>query len=237
MPDIGTLFFLVVAVVIFLRLRSVLGTRTGNERPPEHYRDRFGGEQPQDDGDSTADNVISLPTRNQNNERIDGKDEFAEIDEVAEKGTEINDGLRAIFARDSNFTPKQFIQGGRMAYEMIVLAFADGDRKTLQNLLARDVYEGFSEALDAREEAGETVKSSFVGIDNLTIVGAEVKDNEALITLKIISEIISATFDQDGALIDGDENTVAEVKDYWTFARDLKSRDPNWKLVATEAEN
>ena len=94
-----------------------------------------------------------------------------------------------------------------------------------------------SEALDAREEAGETVKSSFVGIDNITIVGAEVKDGEALITLKIISEIISATFDKDGTLIEGDENTVAEVKDYWTFARDLSSRDSNWKLVATEAEN
>ena len=143
MPDIGTLFFLVVAVVIFLRLRSVLGTRTGHERPPEHYRDRFGGELVQDDGDATADNVISLPTRNQNNERVDGKDEYAEIDAVSEKGTEINDGLRAIFAKDPNFTPKQFIQGGRMAYEMIVLAFADGDRNTLQNLLARDVYEGF----------------------------------------------------------------------------------------------
>lgn len=237
MPDIGTLFFLVVAVVIFLRLRSVLGTRTGNERPPEHYRDRFGGEQTQDDGDSTTDNVIPLPTRNQNNERIDGKDDFAEIDALSPTGTEINDGLRAILAKDPDFSPKQFIQGGRMAYEMIVLAFADGDRKTLQNLLARDVYEGFAEALDAREDAGETVKSSFVGIDNLTIVGAEVKDGEALITLKIISEIISATFDKEGTLVDGDENTVAEVKDYWTFARDLQSRDPNWKLVATEAEN
>lgn len=236
MPDIGTLFFLVVAVVIFLRLRSVLGTRNGNERPPEHYRDRFGVDTP-DDGDSTADNVVSLPTRNRNDGVSDPEDQFADINKIAPKESEINAGLRAIRAQDASFSPKEFMDGGRMAYEMIVMAFADGDRDTLKNLLALDVYEGFTQALDAREEAGETVKSSFVGIDDIAIVGAEVKDGEALVTLKIVSEIISATFDKEGTLVDGDELAVAEVKDYWTFARDLTSNDPNWKLVATEAEN
>ena len=123
-----------------------------------------------------------------------------------------------------------------MAYEMIVMAYADGDRKTLKNLLSKDVYDGFVAAISDRESRSEKIQSSFVGIDKADIVAAEMKGSEAHVTLRIVSELISATRDSAGQVIDGDPETVAEVKDVWTFARDTKARDPNWKLVQTQSE-
>jgi predicted lipid-binding transport protein (Tim44 family) len=137
---------------------------------------------------------------------------------------------------DSGFRPRDFLNGARMAYEMIVMAFADGDRKTLKNLLSKEVYEGFDAAISEREKRGEVVKSTFVGIDKADIVQVVMKDSEAQVTVRIVSQLISATFDKAGALIEGDQETVAEVTDIWTFARDIRSRDPNWKLIATESE-
>jgi predicted lipid-binding transport protein (Tim44 family) len=119
---------------------------------------------------------------------------------------------------------------------MIVTAFADGDRKALKNLLSKEVYEGFAAALDEREKRGETVRSAFVGIEKSEIRGAAVAGNEAQVTVQFISQIISSTHDSDGEVIDGDPDQVAEVNDVWTFARSLKSRDPNWKLIATESD-
>src|SRR5690606_34303816 len=105
-----------------------------------------------------------------------------------------------------------------------------------KNLLSRDVYDGFDAAITERESKGEVVRSSFVGIEKADIVGAEVKDSEANVTVRIVSQLISATYDKAGALVEGDADTVAEVNDLWTFARDIRSRDPNWKLIATESE-
>jgi predicted lipid-binding transport protein (Tim44 family) len=162
---------------------------------------------------------------------------MADIDALAPVGTPMNRALRDIRERDASFSPSPFVDGAKLAYEMIVLAFADGDRKTLKNLLSREVYDGFVSALDEREKRGEKVQSSFVGIKDARIVGAEIKGTEANLTLRIASEIITATIGRDGAVIEGDPETVTEVTDVWTFARDLRSRDPNWKLVATEADD
>ena len=123
-----------------------------------------------------------------------------------------------------------------MAYEMIVMAFADGDRKALKGLLSREVYDGFDAAIADREAKGEKVKSTFVGIDKADIVSAETKDTDVFVTMRIVSQMISATYDKADTLIDGDAEAVAEVSDLWTFSRDTRSRDPNWKLVATESE-
>ena len=123
-----------------------------------------------------------------------------------------------------------------MAYEMIVTAFADGDRMSLKNLLPKEVYDGFVAAIAEREKRGEVVKSTFVGTEKIDITHASIRDSEEQITLRIISQLISATYDKDGALIDGDPEAVSEVDDIWTFARDIRSRDPNWKLIATESE-
>ena len=117
------------------------------------------------------------------------------------------------------------------------MAFDDGDKKTLKNLLSPEVYEGFVAAIDERLSRQEKVQSSFVGVEKAEIVDAELRGSEALLTVRLVSSMISATLDAKGEVIDGDPETVAEVKDVWTFARDTKSRDPNWKLVATEAED
>jgi predicted lipid-binding transport protein (Tim44 family) len=231
--DFGTIFFLVAAVVIFYQLRNVLGRRTGSERPPfDPYtagRNRT-GQTPAE----TPENVVSLPRRKPGEAPADN---FAVIDAFAKPGTDLNKGLRAIREADPTFDPNTFSDGAKMAYEMIVMAYADGDRKTLKNLLSRDVFDGFVAAINEREAKSEKIQSSFVGIDKAEIVAAEMKGTEAHVTLRIVSELISATRDSAGVVIDGDPETVAEVKDVWTFARDTRSRDPNWKLVATEAED
>lgn len=228
--DFVTIFFLVAAVLIFFQLRSVLGRRTGNEKPPRDLygsADQANGPTPPDAG-----KVVTLPRR----DAAEEEDRFAAIDAFAPAGTPLNDSLRELSKADPAFTPKEFVNGARMAYEMIVMAFADGDRKALKGLLSREVYEGFDAAISDREAKGEKIKSTFVGIDKADIVVAEMKGTEAFVTMRIVSQMISATYDKAGTLIDGDAESVAEISDLWTFARDTRSRDPNWKLVATESE-
>ncbi|HEV2899669.1 Tim44/TimA family putative adaptor protein [Mesorhizobium sp. AaZ16] len=230
--DFGTLFFLVAAVVIFFQLRNVLGRRTGSERPP--FDPYTAGRTRSKDAAAKPENVVSLPRKRT---AAETEEAFAAIDLFAKPGTDLNKGLRSIKEADASFDPKSFVDGAKMAYEMIVMAYADGDRKTLKNLLSREVYDGFVAAIADREKRNEKIQSSFVGIDKADIVSAEMKNGEAHITLRIVSELISATRDNAGAVIDGDPETVAEVKDVWTFARDTRSKDPNWKLVATEEED
>ncbi|MBP1885514.1 Tim44/TimA family putative adaptor protein [Sinorhizobium mexicanum] len=230
--DFITFFFLIAAVVIFLQLRSVLGRRTGNERQPfDPYSPREVSKGPE-----SADNgkVVQLPRRES---AAEDESRYAAIDTFAKVGTPLNGQLRALSDADRSFSPEDFVNGAKMAYEMIVMAFADGDRKTLKGLLSREVYEGFDSAIAEREAKGEVVKSTFVGIEKADITHAEIKDNEENITVRIISQLISATYDKQGKLIDGDADSVAEVNDLWTFSRDIRSRDPNWKLIATESEN
>ena len=228
--DFGTIFFMVVAIVIIFQLRSVLGKRTGNERPPfDPYTDRSTSREQQAD-----DNVVSLPRRKRGEEA--GEDFYAPVDKVAPAGSDLNATLRAMKDADPNFDPEEFLAGAKTAYEMVVMSFAEGDRKTLRTLLSREVYEGFDSAITAREKAGETMKSSFVGISSAKIIGAELRDQVSSITLRIVSEMISATMDKDGNVVDGDPENVSEGRDVWTFSRDMRSRDPNWKLVATEEE-
>ena len=231
--DFGTVFFVIAAIVIFFQLRNVLGKRTGNERPPydPYTAGRSNGRAEADKAE--GENVISLPRR----KGAEAENTYAAIDAYAQPGSELNSGLRAIRDADASFDPKTFAEGAKMAYEMIVMAYADGDRRTLKNLLSREVYDGFVAAISERESRSEKVQSSFVGIDKAEIANAEMKGSEAHVTLRIVSQLISATLNGAGDVIDGDPETVAEVKDVWTFARDTRSRDPNWKLVATEADD
>lgn len=227
--DFITLFFLVAAVLIFFQLRSVLGRRTGNEKPPfDPYSPRDVAKGPVADDNK----VVTLPKRSE----AEDENRFAEADALAPVDSSLNASLREVMTRDPSFGPKEFLNGARMAYEMIVMGFADGDRKTLKNLLSKEVFDGFEAAISEREGRGEVVKSTFVGIEKADITQAGVRDSEVQITLRIISQLISATYDKDGKLVDGDPDTVAEVDDIWTFSRDIRSRDPNWKLIATESE-
>ena len=154
---------------------------------------------------------------------------------VAEKGSAVATGLDAIAETDKTFDANHFIAGARAAYEMIVGAFAAGDRRALKNLLAREVYDGFDAAIRERETKGETVESRFVSLETAEIIGAEMRGSTAQVTVRFVSQLITATRDKSGNVVEGNPDKVTDVTDVWTFARDLTSRDPNWKLVATEA--
>ncbi len=228
--DFVTFFFFVAAVIIFIQLRSVLGKRTGHERPPQEMARRDQAQTPEGLDDPK---VVTLPRRGRDNPE---PETFAAVDDYAAPSTELNKGLREVVTADTSFAPKDFVGGATSAYEMIVSAYAEGDRKTLKGLLSREVYDGFVAAIDEREKKGETVRSNFVGIEKAAIIQAELKGTEANITLRIISQLISATLDKDGEVIEGDLVEVTDVNDVWTFARDTRSRDPNWRLIATEAD-
>lgn len=230
--DIYTIIFLALAVFIFLRLRSVLGQRTGRERPPY---DPYSAREPVR---PAPEKVVALPNRNA--EAMAPKPaEPAETTPrwqgIAEPGSALAGGLDAVVAVDSGFDAKHFLVGARAAYEMIVNAFAEGDRRTLKNLLSREVYDGFEGAISEREKRGHTMESRFVSIDNAEITAAEMRGRNAQVTVRFQSKLVSATRDKSGSVIDGSADKVTDVTDVWTFARDVSSRDPNWKLVATEA--
>ena len=230
--DIYTIIFLALAVFIFLRLRSVLGQRTGRERPPyDPYAPR--------DAIRTAtnDKVVALPGR-----APDTLQKPTEVSEpvdrwkgIAEQGSALATNLDAIAREDKSFDSKHFIAGARAAYEMIVTAFATGDRRALKGLLSREVYDGFENAIREREQRGETVETKFVAISSADIIGAEMRSRIAQVTIRFISQLISVTRARNGAIVDGNPEKVSDVTDVWTFARDVSSSDPNWKLVATEA--
>jgi predicted lipid-binding transport protein (Tim44 family) len=229
--DIYTIIFLALAVFIFLRLRSVLGQRTGRERPPY---DPFAAREPA----RPAENVVALPNRKPEASvqapaaPVEPADRWKD---VATPGSPLATGLDAIAAAEPDFDAKHFLTGARAAYEMIVNAYAEGDRRTLKNLLSREVYDGFEAAIIEREKRGDTVESRFVSIDNAEITAAEVRARNVQVTVRFQSKLVSVTRDKDGAVIDGNAEKVTDVTDVWTFARDVTSRDPNWKLVATEA--
>ena len=233
--DIYTIIFLALAVFIFLRLRNVLGQRTGNERPPFDRAARNVLHGAQDN------NVVPIPGA-----VIDQAPPSPTADVVpptdrwkglAEPGTPLALGLDAIAAQDSSFDPRHFLSGAKSAYEMIVLAFANGDRRALKDLLSADVYESFETVIRDREKHEQKTETRFVSIDKAELVGAEARDRAAQLTVRFVSQMITATRDKAGTIVDGSADTVADITDVWTFARDITSRDPNWKLVGTGSAN
>jgi predicted lipid-binding transport protein (Tim44 family) len=232
--DIYTIIFLALAVFIFLRLRSVLGQRTGRERPPY---DPYSAREP---ARTASDKVVPLPNRNAE-AQLQKPAEATDVppaerwQDIAKPGSPVAAGLDAIVAADPSFDAKPFVVGARAAYEMIVTAYAEGDRKTLRGLLSREVFDGFEAAISEREKREETVESRFVSIDTAEITGADMRGRTAQVTLRFVSQLVTATRDKQGNVIDGNAEKVSEVTDVWTFAREANSRDPNWKLVATEA--
>nr|WP_210313612.1 Tim44/TimA family putative adaptor protein [Rhodopseudomonas rhenobacensis] len=217
------------AVFIFLRLRNVLGQKTGNERPPFDRAAR--------DVVRAPDNVVPLP-----GSPIDPAPMTPSADVVpptdrwkgvAEPGTPLAQGLNAIAAQDSSFDPQHFLTGARGAYEMIVLAFANGDRRALKDLLSTEVYDSFETVIREREKHDQKTETRFVSIDKAELVSADARDHAAQLTVRFVSQMITVTRDKTGAIVDGNPDKVADITDVWTFARDVGSRDPNWKLVGT----
>ena len=233
--DIYTIIFLALAVFIFLRLRNVLGQRTGSERPPF---DRAARNAVQGAPDS---NVVPIPGKIIDQAPLAPSAEVTPASErwkdLAEPGSALALGLDAIVAQDSSFDPRHFLSGARSAYEMIVLAFANGDRRALKDLLSTEVYESFESVIKDREKNEQKTDTRFVSIDKAELVNAEVRDRNAQLTVRFVSQMISVTRDKNGAIVDGNAEKVSDITDVWTFARDIASRDPNWKLVGTGSVN
>src|SRR5258707_983550 len=194
--DIYTIIFLALAVFIFLRLRSVLGQRTGRERPPYDPYSARDAVRPA----AANDKVVTLPTRppEATPKPVEEAAPAERWKGVAEPGSAIAAGLDAIVAADRTFDPQHFLTGAKSAYEMVVTAFAEGDRKTLKNLLSREVYDGFDGAIREREEHGYTAETKFVSVDKADLVGAEVRARTAQVTVRFVSQIISVKPDRSG---------------------------------------
>ena len=228
--DIPTLIVIAIAVFVLFRLRSVLGTRTGNERPPLERR------KPADAADA-ADTVVPLRPQAPGAPALDEERRArkleAEIEQFSHNDAELAAGFRAVAEADPTFTPKSFLDGAKQAYEMIVTGYATGDRPTLKNLLEKDVFEGFQRAIAEREAAGQTVDFTFVGLPKVEYADAEYDKKNVLVTVRFHAEVVSATRDKNGALVEGNADQVQTIADEWTFARNPKSRDPNWKVVST----
>ncbi|EJF76151.1 Tim44/TimA family putative adaptor protein [Bartonella birtlesii] len=227
--DVILIIALVIMVIVFVQLRNVLGKRIGFEKPPFDPYSRCYKKQAETE---TAEDIVSFP--HQGNSQ---KSNFSEIDAISPAGSVLNEGLRALCKIDSHFSPQFFIKGARAAYEIIVTAFARGDRDKLKKLLSQDVFESFCAAIEERENNNERIQFTFVGINKIEFVSAAVQDKDEFITVRIISEMISVTYNEQGERIDGDPDVIVEVRDVWTFVRNSLSSDPNWKLFATEDEN
>lgn len=211
---IDIIFFAAVAAFLVLRLRSVLGRRTGHERPPPEL-----AAPTRDSGD----NVVELPRRN------------GDIGMAAVAGTPQEAGLLSIRQADPGFAPASFLEGARAAFAMIVGAYAQGDKAALRPLLSDQVFANFSAAIDARRAAGETLETEVIHIRKAEIVEARMDGRNAVVTVRFASDQVNVVSDSQGRVVEGDPNRVAPVTDVWTFARNTQSRDPNWQLVETGA--
>jgi predicted lipid-binding transport protein (Tim44 family) len=236
--DIYTLLFLVLAVVIFIRLRNVLGRRTGSERQP--FDPYSPPDQKRPGGPKTNEPVVALP-RGRSGPLPETsvpsvEDIEARLGSHAPKDSPLARSLTHLMRADPGFDPGHFLDGAKTAYEMIVMNFAEGDEASLKQLLSDEVFEGFESAIRERETRGEKVESNLVGINKADIIESDVKNRTAYVTVKFVSELISVTR-AEGGVVEGDPKKVREVTDIWTFARDITAKNPNWKLVATESAN
>ena len=240
--DVFTLIAFVVAVVVILKLRSMLGSDTG---PPERRAERSAdAKRRANGGTSEPGKVVTLPRRESAATPVSGDIAVADAEQriraFAPSDAAIADGLVDIYKLDPAFEPAGFVKGARQAYEMIVTAFAEGNRKTLKDLLSKEVYEAFNGEIMARDRRGEIVDQSFVGILKADVTEADAKNGTASITVRFVSQLISATRDRRGAVIAGDPQKIKEVTDVWTFSRDISTprarQNPNWRLVATQEQ-
>lgn len=222
------ILFAAVAAFFVFRLRGVLGKRMGHDKPPsDPFRKRS--------AESDEEKVISLPDRNkaESDEEAPEPSGAAEEPEVA--GTPLEAGLMQIKLADKNFDEEPFLAGARAAFEMIIATFANGDAKALRPLLSNDVYGDFSGAIAERSAAGQTLETTLVGVSEAEIIEAELQARTAFVTIKFVSEQINVVRDKKGEVVEGDPTGVTKITDIWTFARNTRSRDPNWTLVATRS--
>lgn len=201
-----------IAVFLILRLRSVLGTREGFEKP----------------------DVVQPQRRGPDLEVIEGGPDL-DITDHAEEGSDMAKALAAMKRVDPSFHVGEFLGGAKGAYEMILMAFEKGELEGVVPFISEDVFEAFASVIDQREQQGLTIEATFVGLSDLALVDAEFDETtkEAELTVRFKSELAYLVRDKGGDIVEGDPNEIKRQKDVWTFAHDMGSDDPNWRLVAT----
>jgi len=202
------------AAFIFLRLRSELGNKTGNEPlPPAAGRG---------------------PIINGRSESVDAQaDDTGVVD--LESNPELRETYKSIRQYDTSFDPITFQEGATTAYGMILEAFWDGDKETLKGLLDDSVFAQFTGAIEEREKNELTLENKLLDITDTKTVSGQMAGNIAELTVHFTSEIVAITRDKDGELVEGDASDAVEMNDQWTFARNVRSKDPSWTLIATRA--
>jgi predicted lipid-binding transport protein (Tim44 family) len=227
---IDIIFLAMVAVFLALRLRNVLGRRDGHEGG---YRDPFrpapAPERRSDAPASEADNVVRLPKRSEEVESAE------RIVKAAHGNAALAEGLTQIKLADPGFDPDAFALGAREAFEAVLEAFASGKIDGVESILSPEVHANFAQAVKAREEAGEKLENTLVGIRSAEIAEAYMEGRNANVAIRFASDQINVTRDRDGQIVSGDPSAVTAVVDLWTFRRDTRSRNPNWTLIATES--
>lgn len=219
------ILFAMIAAFLVLRLRSVLGRRTGNERPP---RDLFGSRRSAEGDDGK---VVPLPQRGDRaDEPVSDGDIPAPRDAVPNSPAA---GVAEIRTADPSFDADGFADGARAAFEMIVGAFAQGDTQALRPLLNDAVFTRFSDAIREREQQKQTLETTIVAIKSADVHEAHMEGRTAFVTVRFVSDQTNVVRDAAGKVLDGEPGQTMELVDLWTFARDTRSRDPNWLLVAT----
>ncbi|MEM8572071.1 MAG: Tim44/TimA family putative adaptor protein [Pseudomonadota bacterium] len=206
-----------VALFLILRLRNVLGTREGFEKPRE------------------LPDQNAAPNSGPAFEVIDGGGVDHDIAHVVDPESDAGKALAAMKRIDPDFTVGEFAHGARSAYEMIVMAYENGDIDVLRDFLAPDVFESFAAAIDERVDKGYTVEAHFHGIREVKLADAHFAEdtNEADITMRFVGELTSMVKDSDGEIVEGGPNDLKQQRDVWTFSRDMSSDNPNWLLTGT----
>ncbi|KAA0597614.1 MULTISPECIES: Tim44/TimA family putative adaptor protein [Azospirillum] len=218
---IEIVIFAMIAAFLVYRLRSVLGRRTGEERQRSNpFTSAPGAAKP--------DNVVTLPERNRPRPDVAPGADLPASDEPLSLAASIDQ----IRAADPNFDEKHFLEGAKAAFSMIVDAFARGDTATLRPLLADDVYDSFARVIRDRQAAGEQHETRIEQVREAEVVEAKLDAGRtARITVRLVSDQVNVVRDRNGTIVDGDPKALVENTDVWTFARNLRSRDPNWALV------
>lgn len=228
------LVLIAIALVVFWRLRSVLGQRTGLERPPFDPSVITKKTPPE----AANTNVLEFPQNKPGSDTIIDLEPKKPIwTGFTKSGSKLAAGLEKLEEADPSFDPKAFLEGAKIAYEFVVDGFAKGDKPALKTLLSREVFDGFSKAIDTRKSAGEKLDFQFIGFEKVEFLSVNVVEKRASIALKFESQTISATYDKAGSLIDGEPKVVRDVTDIWSFERDVTERDPNWLIVSTETQS
>jgi len=218
------ILFAMIAAFLILRLRSVLGRHKDSGEPQKNNeRETFSENKPKN---STNKNIISLSS---------AKPGIEDSEETAPPQTELEVGITKIQTVANDFDPTEFLTGAQAAFEMIIKGFAEGNKDLLETLLNDEVYNNFLAAIRSRETENQSLENTLIRIVSCEIIEASLADTVANITIKLVSEQINITRDQDGSVVNGDPDKICTVTDIWTFARNTGLQDPNWMLIATRS--